>query len=80
MLHRDPFISPTEICCRLGFPGKDTRTGSLAIYIAEIHGAVEAQVEDSQGIAFVDDVTWLVERTDLNDMIDKLERCAAAIL
>ena len=50
----------------------------FAIYIAEIHAAVEGQVEDSRGISFVDDVTWLVEGTDLSDVVNKLERCAAA--
>ena len=33
----------------------------FAIYIAGIHAAVEDQVEDSRGISFADDVTWLVE-------------------
>ena len=28
----------------------------------------------------MDDVTWLVEGTDLNDVVSKLERCAAASL
>ena len=51
----------------------------FAIYIAEIHGAVESQVEDCQGISFVDDVTWIVEGTvGLGDVVSKLERCAAA--
>ena len=52
----------------------------FAIYIADIHGAVEGQVEDSRGISFVDDVTWLAEGTNLNDVVDKLERCAEASL
>ena len=52
----------------------------FAIYIADIHEAVESQVEDSRGISFVDGVTWLVEGTDLNDVVSKLERCAAASL
>ena len=33
----------------------------FAIYIADIHQAVESQVKDSMGISFVDDVTWLVD-------------------
>ena len=44
-----------------------TPAGSLispalfAIYIADIHEAVEDQVEDSRGISYVDDVTWVVD-------------------
>lgn len=32
-----------------------------AIYIAEIYGTVESQVEGCRGISSVDDVTWVVE-------------------
>ena len=64
-----------------GLPqGSPTSPVFFAIYIADIHKAVERQVEDSRGISFVDDVTWLVEGTDLNDVVSKLERCAAASL
>ena len=52
----------------------------FAIYIAEIHEAVERQVEDSRGISFVDDMTWLVEGAELNDVVKRLERCMAASL
>ena len=52
----------------------------FAHYVAEIHGAVEDQVEDSRGISFVDDVTWIVEGTDISDVASKPERCAAASL
>ena len=44
----------------------------FAIYIADIHEAVEDQVEDSRGISYVDDVTWVVERTDVVDVVDML--------
>ena len=50
----------------------------FAIYIADIHDAVERQVGNSRGISSVDDITWLVEGTDLNDVVSKPERCAAA--
>ena len=33
----------------------------FAICIADIHEAVEDQVEDSRGISCADDVTWVVE-------------------
>ena len=42
--------------------------------------AVKDQVEDSWGIPYVDDVTWVVEGTDVDDVVEKLERCAAASL
>ena len=35
---------------------------------------------NSRGISFVDDVTWVVEGTDLDDVVKKLEGCAAASL
>ena len=52
----------------------------FALYIAEIHQAVESQMEDCRGISFVDDITWVVEGTDLNDVIAKIEGCARASL
>lgn len=38
--------------------------------------------QDSRGISFVDDITWVVEGTDLTDVVSasKLERCADASL
>lgn len=53
---------------------------ATGIYIADIHAAVEDQVEDSRGISFVDDVTWLVEGRDVGEVVRKLERCVAASL
>ena len=52
----------------------------FAIYIAEMRDAVGGRVGCSRGVSFVDDVTWLVEGTDLSDVVSKLERCAAARL
>lgn len=52
----------------------------FAIYVTGIHGVVESQVEDSRGIIFVDDVTWVVESTSLDDVVSKLEQCVAASL
>ena len=52
----------------------------FAIYIADIHGAVEGQMEDCRGISFVDDITWVAKGVDLDDVVRKLEGCAAASL
>ena len=52
----------------------------FAIYIADIHQAVEGQIEDCRGISFVDDITWVAEGVDLDDVVRKLEGCAAASL
>ena len=37
-------------------------------------------MEDSRGISFVDDVTWLVEGRDVGEVVQGLERCATASL
>ena len=50
------------------------------MYIVDIHAAVESQVEGNRSISSVIDITWVVEGTDLNDAVNKLERCAAASL
>ena len=52
----------------------------FALYIAEIHQAVESQMEDCRGISFIDDVTWIVEGVDLDDVMAKLEGCARVSL
>ena len=64
-----------------GLPrGSPISPALFAIYIADIHEAVEDQVEDSRGISYVDDVTLVVEGTDVDDVVSKLERCARASL
>ena len=64
-----------------GLPQRSPISPALfAIYIADIHEAVEGQVEESRGISYVDNVTWVVEGTDVDDVIEKLERCTAASL
>ena len=60
-----------------GWPISPTLFG---IYIVDVHEAVEGRVEDGRGISWVDDVTWVVEGTDLDDVVEKLERCATANL
>ena len=52
----------------------------FAIYIADVHAAVEGQVQDSRGTSFVDDVTWLVEGDSVGEVVHRLEQCALATL
>ena len=50
-----------EMAVTTGLPkGSPVSPVLFAIYITDIHQAVESQVEDSRGISFVDDVTWVV--------------------
>ena len=64
-----------------GLPqGSPISPALFAIYIADIHGAVEDQVEDSRGISYVDDVTWIAEGANVDEVVEKLERCAEASL
>ena len=70
---------PLEVAT--GLPqGSPVSPALFAIYIADIHQAVESQMEDCRGISFVDDVTWVAEGVDLEDVVQKLEGCAAASL
>ena len=48
------------------------------LYIGEIHGlgAVEGRVPGAQGISFVDDVTWFVEGSSIQEVREQLEWCA----
>ena len=46
------------------------------LYIGEIHGAVEQRVPGSQALSFVDDVTWFVEGTSVEEVASRLEWCA----
>lgn len=70
---------PMEVTTGLN-QGSPISPAPPAIFVADIHQAAESQVEDSQGISFVDDITWIVEGTVLNDVVGKLERCAEACL
>lgn len=70
-----------EAAVTTGLPqGSPASPVLFAIYITEIHQAVESQVEDSRCICFVDDVTWLVEGVDVSDVVRKLGQCASASL
>ena len=42
--------------------------------------SVEDQVDGSRGTSSVDDVTWVVEGTDVDDVVQKIEHCAVASL
>ena len=71
--------SPMEVTT--GLPrGSPISPVLFAIYIADVHATVEGQVEHSRGISFVDDVTWLVEGNNIDDVVTGLEQCAAATL
>ena len=66
---------PTSVTTDLP-QGSQISPALFAIYIAEIHGAVERQVEGSRGISFADGIVG----GDINDIVHGLERCATASL
>lgn len=69
------------VCVTIALPqGSPISPVLFALNVAEIHGAVEDQVENSRGIYFVDDLTWIVEGNDISDVSRKPEYCAAASL
>ena len=41
---------------------------------------MESQVEGSRGISFMDEVTCVVERVNINEAVQRLESCAIASL
>ena len=49
-------------------------------YIADVHKAVEDKVFGCKGMSFVDDVTWFVEGTSIEEVTVGLESCAAESL
>ena len=46
------------------------------LYIGEIHGVVEGRVQGARGISFVDDITWFVEGSGIQEVREQLEWCA----
>ena len=95
-MHHHIFPSTTVLCsfpsiCTHTVPqSRDITTGLppespispvlFAIYTADVHAAVEEQVEGSRGISFVDGVTWVAEGADVGEVVRRLEQCAAATL
>ena len=49
----------------------------FGMYIADVYKAVEDKVSGCKGISFVDDVTWFVEGTSIEEVTVGLESCAA---
>jgi hypothetical protein len=47
----------------------------FAIYMADIHQAVESRVKGARGLSFVNDITWLVEAEDVNRLVKKMAKC-----
>ena len=60
------------------------RIANIICFVRDLHCGhprhARGAAEDSRGISYVDDVTWVVEGTDVDDIFEKLERCAAASL
>jgi hypothetical protein len=44
----------------------------LLIYIVDLVALVETQVPDTVGLSFVDDVTWVMDRTNVAEVTMKL--------
>ena len=69
-----------EMSVTTGLPqGSPVSPVLFALYIAEIYQAVD-QVDDCRGISFVDDVTWVVEGHNVDEVANKLDRSTQASL
>ena len=66
-----------EMSATTGLP-QDTPVSPvlIALYITEIHQAVESKIEGCQGISFADGATWIVEGYDISGVATGLKRCA----
>jgi hypothetical protein len=59
-----------EMAVSTGLPqGSPVSPILFAIYMADIHQAVESRVTGARGISFVDDITWLVEADDIPRLV-----------
>jgi hypothetical protein len=50
------------------------------IYIADLATLVETRVPNTVGLSFVDDVTWVMDRTNKAEVTMKLTCCTSACL
>lgn len=70
-----------EMAVTTGLPqGSPVSPVLFALYIADIHQAVESQVGDSRGVSFMGSITWIVKGYGLGGVARKLEQSAAASL
>jgi hypothetical protein len=67
----------TQFAVNMGLPqGSPVSPVLFAIYMADIHQAIEEAIEGSSGLSFIDDVTWLIEASGIPQLIRKMEKYA----
>jgi hypothetical protein len=50
------------------------------IYIADLVALIKKEVDRVVGLSFVDDITWIIERTTVEEATEQLNKCAAKTL
>jgi hypothetical protein len=69
------------IATNTGWPqGSPVSPILFLIYIVDLAALMETKVPDTVGLSFVDDVTWVMDRTNVAEVTMKLTHCASACL
>jgi hypothetical protein len=50
------------------------------IYIADLAALIEKEVDSTVGLSFVDDVTWIIDGTTVEEVTEQLNKCTAKTL
>jgi hypothetical protein len=77
-INREPGLA---IETNTGLPqGSPVSPVLFLIYIVDIVALIKKEVDGVVGLSFVDDVTWIIERTTVEEATEQLNKCSAKIL
>jgi hypothetical protein len=61
-------------------PGSPVSLVLFLIYIADLETLIQREVNRAVGLLFVDDVMWIAEGTNVEEVTEQLNKCAAKSL